>query len=165
MPKGRAEPAHSHMRPEEDGGICKFPGVVDFVQGPAMSGGVFITLRIEDPRICEDLHYLKVAGDRNRGGKYFTLFRPYHLWFLEAPISVATAYLHHQVWLAPVDRPVAEVMTVAKRALEPGEQLDTFGGYTFHGVMDRAEEARALNALPVGLAPGAVIARRSWRRP
>ena len=48
-------------------------------------------------------------------------------------------------------------MTVAKRALKPGERLDDFGGYTFHGVMDRAEEARALNALPVGLAPGAEI--------
>ena len=74
---------------EEDGGQTPFPGVVDFVQGPAMSGGVFITVRIEDGRICDDLHYLKLAGDRNRGGKYFTLFRPYHLWFLEAPISIA----------------------------------------------------------------------------
>jgi predicted homoserine dehydrogenase-like protein len=144
---------------EEDGGICKFPGAVDFVQGAAMSGGVFITLRIEDQRICEDLHYLKLAGDRDRGGKYFTLFRPYHLWFLEAPISVAKAHLHHQVWLTPLDRPVAEVMTVAKRALQPGEYLDAFGGYTFHGVMDRSEEAREMNALPVGLAPGARVLR------
>jgi predicted homoserine dehydrogenase-like protein len=149
---------------EEDGGITKrlqspFPGVVDFVQGPSMSGGVFVTVRIQDGRIAGDLHYLKLAGDRNRGGKYFTLFRPYHLWFLEAPISVARAYLYKEVWLAPLDRPVADVMTVAKRALKPGERLDQFGGYTFHGVMDRAEEARALNALPVGLAPGAEAVR------
>ena len=142
---------------EEDGGSTPFPGVVDFVQGPAMSGGVFITVRIEDGRICDDLHYLKLAGDRNRGGKYFTLFRPYHLWFLEAPISVARAHLHRHVWLAPRDEPVADVMTVAKRALEPGNKLDDFGGYTFHGVMDRAGEASALNALPVGLAPGAEV--------
>jgi predicted homoserine dehydrogenase-like protein len=141
----------------EDGGLTPFPGVVDFVQGPSMSGGVFITLRIEDRRICDDLHYLKLAGDRNRGGKYFTLFRPYHLWFLEAPISVARAYLHRHVWLAPRDEPVAEAMTVAKRVLRPGDRLDDFGGYTFHGVMDRAEKASALNALPVGLAPGAEV--------
>jgi predicted homoserine dehydrogenase-like protein len=149
---------------EEDGGITKrlqspFPGAVDFVQGPAMSGGVFVTVRIQDERIAADLHYLKLAGDRNRGGKYFTLFRPYHLWFLEAPISVARAHLYKEVWLAPLDKPVADVMTVAKRALKPGERLDQFGGYTFHGVMDRAEEARALNALPVGLAPGAKVVR------
>ncbi len=144
---------------EEDGGQTPFPGVVDFVQGPDMSGGVFVTMRVGESRICADLHYLKLAGDRNRGGKYFTLFRPYHLWFLEAPISVARAHLHRHVWLAPLDRPVAEVMTLAKRDLQPGERLDDFGGYTFHGVIERAEEAKALKALPVGLAPGAEVVR------
>jgi predicted homoserine dehydrogenase-like protein len=144
---------------EEDGGITPFPGVVDFVQGTAMSGGVFITVRVNDRRISADLRYLKVAGDTQRGGRYFTFFRPYHLWFLEAPISVARAVLYEEVWLAPRDEPVADVMTVAKRDLESGERLDDFGGYTFYGVMERAEEARRLNALPVGLAPGADVVR------
>lgn len=139
---------------EEDGGITRFPGAVDFVQGDAMAGGVFVTVRIENERIQDDLNYLKVGK-----GKYFTFFRPYHLWFLEAPISVARAHLHRQTTLVPLDRPVADIMTVAKRELKPGETLDTFGGYTFYGVMDRAEEARALNALPVGLALGAKVAR------
>jgi predicted homoserine dehydrogenase-like protein len=139
---------------EEDGGITKFPGAVDFVQGNSMAGGVFVTVRVQDERIRADLEYLKVGK-----GKYYTFFRPYHLWFLEAPISVARAYLHRQVTLAPLDRPVAEVMTVAKRELRPGDKLDDFGGYTYHGVMERAEAARELNALPVGLAPGAQIVR------
>lgn len=139
---------------EEDGGITKFPGAVDFVQGPSMAGGVFVTVRVEDERIRADLQYLKVGV-----GKYFTFFRPYHLWFLEAPISVARAHLRRQTTLVPLDRPVAEVITVAKRALNPGDRLDDFGGFTFYGVMDRAEEARALNALPVGLAPGAEVIR------
>jgi predicted homoserine dehydrogenase-like protein len=139
---------------EEDGGITKFPGAVDFVQGSSMAGGVFITVRVQDERIRADLQYLKVGV-----GKYFTFFRPYHLWFLEAPISIARAHLHRQVTLAPLDRPVAEAMTVAKRDLKPGERLDDFGGYTFHGIIDRAEVARDLNALPVGLAPGAEVVR------
>ncbi|GAG81014.1 unnamed protein product, partial [marine sediment metagenome] len=50
-----------------DGGITEFPGVVDFVQGSAMAGGVFITVRVDDERIREDLQYLKVGK-----GKYFT---------------------------------------------------------------------------------------------
>jgi predicted homoserine dehydrogenase-like protein len=139
---------------EEDGGITKFPGAVDFVQGSSMSGGVFITVRVRDERIRADLQYLKVGR-----GKYCTFFRPYHLWFLEAPISVARAHLYREVWLAPLDRPVADVMTVAKRTLAPGERLDDFGGYTFYGTIERAETARVLNALPVGLAPGATVAR------
>jgi predicted homoserine dehydrogenase-like protein len=139
---------------EEDGGISKFPGVVDFVQGSAMAGGVFVTVRIEDARIRADLEYLKVGK-----GKYYTFFRPYHLWFLEAPLSIARAFLYDQTTLVPLDRPVADVMTVAKRTLKAGERLDDFGGYTFYGVMDRAEVARELKALPVGLAPGVEVVR------
>jgi predicted homoserine dehydrogenase-like protein len=127
---------------------------VDFVQGNSMSGGVFITVRIPDERIRADLEYLKVGK-----GKYCTFFRPYHLWFLEAPISVARAHLYRQTTLVPLEKPVADSMTVAKRTLQPGERLDDFGGYTFHGVIERAEVARGLNALPVGLAPGATVAR------
>jgi predicted homoserine dehydrogenase-like protein len=137
---------------QEDGGITPYPGVVDFVQGGAMAGGVFITVRITDKRICADLEYLKVGK-----GKYYTFFRPYHLWFLEAPISVAKAYLHRQTTLVPLSRPVAEVMTIAKRDLKAGEHLDDFGGYTFYGVIDQAEIAHNQNALPVGLAPGAEL--------
>jgi len=139
---------------EEDGGIIPAPGAVEFVQGSAMAGGVFVTVRVDDRRICEDLEYLKVGA-----GRYYTFFRPYHLWFLEAPISVARAYLYRQPTLVPLERAVAEVMTVAKRALRPGERLDDLGGYTYYGVIDRAEAAREANALPVGLAAGAVVAR------
>jgi predicted homoserine dehydrogenase-like protein len=138
----------------EDGGLTRFPGAIDFVQGRSMAGGVFVTVRIEDARLQADLNYLKVGQ-----GKYFTFFRPYHLWFLEAPISVARAHLYRQPTLVPLDKPVADIMTVAKRALKPGERLDEFGGYTYHGVMDRAEVVRELKALPVGLAPGAEVVR------
>lgn len=138
----------------QDGGIVESPGVVDFVQGSALAGGVFVTVRIQDERIRADLEYLKVGK-----GKYYTFFRPYHLWFLEAPLSVARAHLYRQTTMVPLDRPVAEVLTVAKRQLTPGEVLDNFGGFTFYGIIDRAETARQLNALPVGLAPGAKIVR------
>ncbi|NIS80158.1 MAG: NAD(P)-dependent oxidoreductase [Anaerolineales bacterium] len=137
---------------EEDGGITKFPGAVDFVQGSSMAGGVFVTVRVDDDRIRDDLEYLKVGS-----GKYFTFFRPYHLWFLEAPISVARAFLHRHATLVPLSHPVAEVLTIAKRDLKPGDRLDTFGGYTYHAVIDRAEEAQDLNALPAGLAPEATV--------
>jgi predicted homoserine dehydrogenase-like protein len=83
-----------------------------------MAGGVFVTVRIDDQRIQADLEYLKVGK-----GKYYTFFRPYHLWFLEAPISVARAYLYKHNTLVPLEKPVVEVMTVAKRSLKSGEKL------------------------------------------
>jgi predicted homoserine dehydrogenase-like protein len=135
---------------KEDGGISECSGIVDFVQGSAMAGGVFVTVRIEDERIRDDLQYLKVGK-----GKYFTFFRPYHLWFLEAPISVARAVLYRQRTLVPLEYPVAESMAIAKRDLNHGEILDDFGGYTFYGSIEKADTARDLNALPVGLAPNA----------
>lgn len=139
---------------EEDGGISQFPGNIDFVQGSSMSGGVFITVKVDDKRIQADLNYLKVGG-----GKYFTFFRHYHLWFLEASISIAKACLDKQVWLEPLDRPIADVMTIAKKNLQVGDVLERFGGYTNFGVMELAEEARKFKALPVGLSPGATVVK------
>jgi len=151
-PEATLETVSSIFALKEDGGIIENPNTVDFVQGSAMSGGVFVTVRIEDQRIREDLQYLKVGK-----GKYFTFFRPYHLWFIEAPISIAKAFLKRETTLVPLDEPVADVMTIAKRDLKPGERLDTFGGYTFYGVMELAEKARRVNSLPLGLAPSAMV--------
>ncbi|UCG24465.1 MAG: NAD(P)-dependent oxidoreductase [Chloroflexota bacterium] len=139
---------------EQDGGLTRFPGAVDFVQGNAMAGGVFVTVKTKSSRIRDDLRYLKVGS-----GDYFTFFRPYHLWFIEAPISIARAFLLREPTLTPLDQPVAEAMAVAKKALHVGERLDDFGGYTFYGLMDEAEEARKMNALPAGMAIGAEVVR------
>jgi predicted homoserine dehydrogenase-like protein len=139
---------------EEDGGLARFPGIVDFVQGSAMAGGVFVIVRVRDERVAADLKYLKVGN-----GRYSTFFRPYHLWFIEAPLSIARAHLYGQTTLVPLDQPVAEVLTIAKRDLAPGQQLDEFGGYTFRALIDTAGAARAVDALPAGLAPGARLVR------
>jgi predicted homoserine dehydrogenase-like protein len=141
-----------------DGGLAVAPYSVDFVQGKSMAGGVFVTVRIQDDRIADDLKYLKVGK-----GKYCTFFRPFHLWFLEAPVSFARAYLYRQETLVPLDEPVTDVMAVAKKSLKQGELLDTFGGYSFYGVIDRVGEVQKLNALPVGLAPGARMKKDVWK--
>lgn len=153
-PQANLETVSQIFALKEDGGIVHDHPAVDFVQGSSMAGGVFVTVQVSDQRIQADLEYLKVGH-----GKYYTFFRPYHLWFLEAPISVARAHLYHQATLVPLEKPVADVLTIAKRDLKPGERLDDIGGYMFYGVIDRAETARSLNALPVGVAPGAVVTK------
>jgi len=152
-PKSTQETVSAVFALEEDGGLARFAGAVDFVQGASMAGGVFVTVRVDDPRIAQDLNYLKVGS-----GNYFTFFRPYHLWFLEAPISLARAVLNRETTLVPLDHPSADVVTVAKRDLVAGDALDTFGGYTFRGVMHEAPIPGPL-ALPAGLAPGARVIR------
>ncbi len=140
---------------KEDGGLSEFIGGVDYVAGSAMSGGVFVTVKIDDERIGEDLRYLKVGK-----APYFTFFRPYHLWFLEAPISIAKAVIKRETTLVSLDRPVCDVVAVAKKDLKEDESLDVFGGYTFRGLMKEKDEAVGENALPAALAPGARVIKK-----
>lgn len=149
----------------EEGGILSRHGVVELANSMAEDGktmlknplgmGVFVVIRTDHPFIQEDLasYYLHPGG----GGKNFLLYRPYHLVAVEAPISIAKAVLYGKPTGAPLARPVAEVITAAKRSLKRGEKLDGGGGYTVVGLCEKADVARAQNLLPLGLSSGAKL--------
>ena len=146
----------------EEEGILNQHGVVELANSVAEDGktmldsplrmGVFVVIRTDHPFIQEDLtsYHLYPGGN----GKNFLLYRPYHLVAVEAPISIAKAVLYGQPTGAPLDKPVAEVITVAKRNLKKGERLDGSGGYTVNGLIEKSEIARVENLLPLGLASG-----------
>jgi predicted homoserine dehydrogenase-like protein len=138
--------------PKADGGIFERPGAVDYAVGD-VAPGVFVIITTDQPKIIADLNYLRLSGT----GKYWALYRPYHLANLETPITVAKAVLNGEVTLATYQPPVAETVAVAKRDLGPGEKLDALGGFTMYGLIERAEAARAGDLLPLGLAVGAVM--------
>jgi predicted homoserine dehydrogenase-like protein len=50
-------------------------------------------------------------------------------------------------------------VAVAKRDLKAGERLDGVGGFCAYGLIDKAEDARAASALPIGLSEDAVLLR------
>jgi predicted homoserine dehydrogenase-like protein len=137
--------------PKSAGGIFNAPGAVDYAIGPAP--GVFVIITTDQPKIIRDLNYLHLSGH----GNYWALYRPYHLANLEAPITVARAVLDQEVTLATYQPPVAETIAVAKRELAPGEKIDALGGYTVYGLIERADSARAENAVPLGLVVGATV--------
>ena len=100
-------------------------------------------------------------GAGTRPGKYFTFFRPYHLWFIEAPISVAHAPIcTAEQWLVPLDRARRrrddhrQARSAPRRAAGRFRRLHVL---RYDG--DAPVAARACNALPVGLAPGAQVLR------
>ena len=134
---------------KEDGGICPFPGVVDFVQGNGHVGR-----RLHDGARRQRAHRRGPALPEGGQGRYTTFFRPYHLWFIEAPISVARAHLYREPWLVPLDRPVVEVLTIAKKDLAPGETLDdsaaTASTAAWTGPMKRRSSARCPWGSPRG---------------
>jgi predicted homoserine dehydrogenase-like protein len=54
---------------------------------------------------------------------------------------------------------VAELITMSKRDLKPGDTLDGGGGYTVYGLAERYEVARAQRLLPFGFAYSGKVKR------
>ncbi|MBC7236610.1 MAG: NAD(P)-dependent oxidoreductase [Chloroflexi bacterium] len=156
---------------KKEGGLLNQHGVVELANSVAQDGktmlpdplrmGVFVVVRTDHPYIQEDLrdYYLKPGGD----GHNFLLYRPYHLVAVEAPISIIKAALLGQATGSPLPTPTAEVITVAKKDLHAGEELDGSGGYTVNGLCEKATVARAQNLLPLGLAYGIRLTRNISR--
>ncbi|HVO72146.1 MAG TPA: hypothetical protein VMT24_18980, partial [Aggregatilineaceae bacterium] len=126
---------------------------VDYVIGD-LAPGVFLVFTTDKPRLREAL----ILRDMGHGPNY-VLLRPFHLCSIEVPLSVAQAVLQGRSTMAPGRRLVAEVVTVAKQDLVPGQMLERIGGHTHYGMTDCYETAAAQRALPVGIAKGAEITR------
>lgn len=152
-PKCKVDELAKVFVPKSDGGILNARGAVDYAIGPAP--GVFVIITTDQPKIIRDLKYLGLNGH----GNYWALYRPYHLANLEAPITVARAVLDNEVTLATYRAPVAETVACAKRDLKAGEKIDTLGGYTVYGLIERVEVSRAENMVPLGLIVGATVTK------
>ena len=129
-------------------------GLVDYILGAQPSFGVFILGYSENPL---KHRYMKVykMGD----GPLYTFYTPFHLSPIEAPNSVARAVLFGDAPVKPLGKPVADVITIAKRDLRAGETLDGIGGYLTYGTLDNADTCAEQNLLPMGLSEGCVLKR------
>jgi len=130
--------------PQEDGGVLRRKGCVDYSTGK-VAPGVFVVVTTPDPRIMQDMKFLHM-GD----GPYYTLYRPYHLCNVETPISVAEAVIYGESTIVS-KKMVSEVVTIAKRDLKPGEIIGPIGGPDILGRTYTYVEAKANKAIPLGL--------------
>ncbi len=144
---------HETFALKADGGILNKIGVVDYGVG-RVAPGVFLIIHTDHPRLREAM-VLRDMGN----GPYYTLFRPFHLCSIEVPLTCAMLSIRKQSNMEPLDRLVAEVFAVAKRDLEPGDELDGIGGTAFYSLIDTYETAKEERLLPIGLAKGAKIIR------
>jgi predicted homoserine dehydrogenase-like protein len=135
---------------QSDGGVLDRPGVVDYCMGD-VAPGVFVIVRSGAPYINHEMSYLAMGP-----GPYFALYRPFHLASIEAPLSVARAVLDRDASLFSPNL-MAEVCTMAKKQLNPGDVIDGIGGYTVRGYADIAKDARRDNLVPIGLIQGAIV--------
>lgn len=139
---------------KENGGILNREGVVDYVTGKELSGGVFLIVATENKRISSDLQYLKIGKGPN-----YLIHQPTHNWFLDLPLSVAEVALERKATIVPLDTPFSQVVAVAKKDLKKGEVLDGIGNFSVYGVIEKDEVAKKENLFPHGLTKDAIMKR------
>jgi len=129
-------------------------GIVDYVVGAAPGPGVYVFATHDDPK---QKHYLNLykLGE----GPLYSFYVPYHLCHFEAPLSVARVVLFNDPILQAIDRPMVDVVTVAKTDLAAGTVLDGLGGYHTYGEAENADTTIAQDLLPIGLAEGCRLKR------
>jgi predicted homoserine dehydrogenase-like protein len=153
-PSARVNELAKIFVPEADGGIMHGRGAVDYAVGE-IAPGVFVIITTDQPKIIADLKYLHLNGH----GNYWALYRPYHLANLETPIAIARSYLYREPTVNTLRVPVAETIAIAKRDLCAGEKVDSLGGFTVYGSIEKADVARDEGIIPLGISVGATLTR------
>jgi len=136
---------------QEDGGILRNSGVVDYVIGD-LAPGVFVVAKSKGKIATKTIKYLKL-GD----GPNFLFYRPFHLTSIEVPISIAYAVLYRKSSLSCFNLPTTETITISKKELKKGDSIDFIGGYTVYGGIEQYDIAKNENLLPLGLSEGAEL--------
>lgn len=152
-------------RPISEGGVLERKGMVEVISSLEANGrkipydirmGVWVTVEAETEYIRNCFEEYNAHTDPS--GRYFTLYKRWHLIGLEVGMSVASVALRGEptgvatCWNA-------DVVATAKRDLQPGDMLDGEGGYTVWGKLLPADASVRLGGLPLGLAHDVKVVR------
>ena len=152
-------------RPKSEGGVLERKGMVEVISSLETDGrvipydirmGVWVTVEGETEYIRNCFEEYNAHTDPS--GRYFTLYKRWHLIGLEVGYSVASLALRREptgvahCWNA-------DVVATAKRDLQPGDMLDGEGGYTVWGKLTPAKASLAAGGLPLGLAHDVKVVR------
>ncbi len=152
-------------RPISEGGVLERRGMVEVISSLETDGrvipydirmGVWVTVEAETDYIKNCFEEYKAHTDPS--GRYFTLYKRWHLIGLEVGMSVASVALRGEPTGVATGWH-ADVVATAKRDLKPGEMLDGEGGYTVWGKLLPAEKSAAMGGLPLGLAHQVKVVR------
>lgn len=148
-------------RPKSEGGVLEKKGMVEVISSLEADGrvipydirmGVWVTVEGETEYIRNCFEEYNAHTDPS--GRYFTLYKRWHLIGLEVGVSVASVALRGEATGVATGWN-ADVVATAKRDLQPGEMLDGEGGYTVWGKLLPAKASLAVGGvggLPLGLA-------------
>ena len=152
-------------RPISEGGVLEKKGMVEVISSLEADGrqipydirmGVWVTVEGETEYIRNCFEEYNAHTDPS--GRYFTLYKRWHLIGLEVGFSVASVMLRKEP-TGVAQGFNADVVATAKRDLAVGEVLDGEGGYTVWGKLLPAATSLKLGGLPLGLAHGPIVVR------
>lgn len=152
-------------RPISEGGVLERKGMVEVISSLEKDGrqipydirmGVWVTVEGETDYIRNCFEEYNAHTDPS--GRYFTLYKRWHLIGLEVGVSVASVALRGEPTGVATGWN-ADVVATAKRDLAPGDMLDGEGGYTVWGKLLPAEKSAAMGGLPLGLAHNVKVVR------
>jgi predicted homoserine dehydrogenase-like protein len=145
-------------RPKNEGGVLEQKGMVEVISSLEADGrvipydirmGVWVTVEAETDYIKHCFEEYNAHTDPS--GRYFTLYKRWHLIGLEVGMSVASVALRGEA-TGVAQGWHADVVATAKRDLRAGEMLDGEGGYTVWGKLLPAKTSARMGGLPLGLA-------------
>ncbi len=152
-------------RPIAEGGVLERKGMVEVISSLEADGrkipydirmGVWVTVEAETDYIKNCFEEYNAHTDPS--GRYFTLYKRWHLIGLEVGMSVASVALRGEP-TGVANCWNADVVATAKRDLLPGDMLDGEGGYTVWGKLLPADTSVQLGGLPLGLAHDVKVVR------
>ena len=152
-------------RPRSEGGVLERKGMVEVISSLEADGrkipyeirmGVWVTVEAETDYIKNCFEEYNAHTDPS--GRYFTLYKRWHLIGLEVGVSVASVALRGEPTGVAMGWN-ADVVATAKRDLKVGDMLDGEGGYTVWGKLLPASTSRAVGGLPLGLAHNVRVVR------
>lgn len=154
--RGMYGPALAHVNESPKYYLDKLQsgGMVDFLCGAAPANGAFVLGYTDDPVKAAYLKYLKMGE-----GPLYAFYTPFHLPQLEIPLTAARAVLFNDATVAPIGRPSCDAIAIAKRDLKAGETLDGIGGFCCYTLIENYDEARRIDALPMGVSEGCRLTR------
>ncbi len=152
-------------RPKSEGGVLEKKGMVEVISCLEADGrvipydirmGVWVTVEAETDYIKHCFE--EYGAHTDPSGRYFTLYKRWHLIGLEVGYSVASVALRGEA-TGCASNWNADVVATAKRDLKVGEVLDGEGGYCVWGKLLPATQSAAIGGLPLGLAHDVKLVR------
>ncbi len=152
-------------RPISEGGVLERKGMVEVISSLEADGrkipydirmGVWVTVEAETDYIKNCFEEYNAHTDPS--GRYFTLYKRWHLIGLEVGVSVASVAVRGEPTGVATGWN-ADVVATAKRDLQPGDMLDGEGGYTVWGKLLPATTSARMGGLPLGLAHNVKVVR------